>query len=64
MEATHMTIIKNATGSKQVRISNNDGSFYAMYLVNCNEAEGGQVQLAKSFSTIGGAQRWATKLVA
>jgi hypothetical protein len=51
--------IKNQTGSKQVRITESFGSFYAQYSVNCNDAEGGQVQKSKMFLSLKGAQRWA-----
>jgi len=57
-----MTILKNTTGTKAVKITKDTtGTIRAMYIQIYNGAE--QVLESKSYSTIKKAQKWATKIL-
>lgn len=50
-------------GNRKVSIRTNDGSFFAILIVNANEQDGGDVVASRSFSTLKGAKRWAQQQI-
>ena len=57
-----MTTITNTTGSKAVNITTDaSGSIRAMYVQIYNGSQ--QVLQSKTFTTVNGAKKWATKIL-
>ena len=60
--------IKNATGTKAVSITNQDGSFYAIHMINVEgyhdgKPVGGNAIAGKWFKSLAAAERFAGKVL-